>query len=95
MLPGGGSDEVFITSAFSRPLGAVGMRLVAPRPGSGGSVVHSYLAALDAALEPDASTLVGGVSLGAQVAVVWAADRAARGLPGPGGLLLALPAWTG
>ena len=39
--------------------------------------------------------VVGGVSLGAQVAVRWAADRTARGLPGPAGLLLALPAWTG
>jgi pimeloyl-ACP methyl ester carboxylesterase len=35
------------------------------------------------------------VSLGAQVAVRWAAGRAGRGLPMPSGLLLALPAWSG
>jgi pimeloyl-ACP methyl ester carboxylesterase len=95
LLPGSGSDEVFVTAAFTRPLGALGLRLVAPRPAPGASVVASYLEALELAVESDAGAVVGGVSLGAQVAVRWAADRAARGLPGPGGLLLALPAWTG
>jgi hypothetical protein len=126
LLPGSGSDEIFVSSAFDRPLGSFGLRLAAPRPGRGGSVVAGYLAALDAAVPPDAGVapdgqvpdaevpdgsvpdgqvpdaevptggvLVGGVSLGAQVAVCWAADRAARGMPGPAGLLLALPAWTG
>ena len=101
LLPGSGSDEVFVTASFARPLGALGLRLVAPRPSPGVSVVAGYLEAFDAALEspspgaPGAGVVVGGVSLGAQVAVRWAADRAARGLPGPAGLLLALPAWTG
>jgi pimeloyl-ACP methyl ester carboxylesterase len=95
LLPGSGSDEIFISGAFARPLGALGLRLHAPRPVGGDAVVRGYLAALDAAVAGDPGVLVGGVSLGAQVAVRWAADRAARGLPGPVGLLLALPAWTG
>lgn len=131
LLPGSGSDEVFVTAAFARPLGALGLRLVAPRPSPGASVVAGYLSAFDEAADragtedsdeaagravtegaahsvgagtdgapgrhpgPDAGIVVGGVSLGAQVAVRWAAERAARGLPGPAGLLLALPAWTG
>lgn len=95
LLPGSGSDEVLVTTAFARPLGALGLRLVAPRPNSGASVVAGYLDAFDTGIESDARVVVGGVSLGAQVAVRWAADRAVRGLPGPAGLLLALPAWTG
>ena len=121
LLPGSGSDEVFVAAAFGRPLAAWGSRLVAPRPVAGGSVVTGYRAALDAAMNaaldalprpdpvrgpthhpaPEAPgpaqvpVLVGGVSLGAQVAAVWAAERAAGGRPGPAGLLLVLPAWTG
>lgn len=96
LLPGSGSDEVFVTAAFQRPLGALGLRLVAPRPAPGASVVAGYIQALDeAAADPEGHLIVGGVSLGAQIAVRWAADRLARGLPGPAGLLLALPAWTG
>lgn len=120
LLPGGGSDEVFVTAAFARPLEAVGLRLVAPRPHPGGAVVTGYREELDRAVgsgsgsgsdsdsvtgppfarTPDAGALVagllvGGMSLGATIAVRWAAERAARGLPGPAGLLLALPAWTG
>lgn len=102
LLPGSGSDEVFVTAAFERPLGALGLRLIAPRPAPGASVVAGYLKALDEAAR-DSGTgpgsggglVVGGVSLGAQIAARWAADRVARGLPGPAGLVLALPAWTG
>jgi pimeloyl-ACP methyl ester carboxylesterase len=93
LLPGSGSDEVFVTAAFARPLAALGFRLVAPRPTPGVSVVSGYVEALDQGV--GAGVVVGGVSLGAQVAARWAADRIARGLPGPAALLLALPAWTG
>src|SRR5439155_14184702 len=95
LLPGSGSDEVFVTAAFTRPLGALGLHLVAPRPSPGASVVAGYVEAFESAVESDTGVVVGGVSLGAQVAVRWAADRIARGLAGPAGLLLALPAWTG
>ena len=90
MLPGSGSDEVFLRSVFADALTAVGVDLVAPAPRRGGDVVAGYRAALDAA-GPD-PVLVGGISLGAHVAARWAA-AAPRGRVA--GLLLALPAWTG
>ncbi|GAA2555927.1 alpha/beta hydrolase [Pseudonocardia hydrocarbonoxydans] len=93
VLPGSGSDEVFVRAAFAAPLRAAGIALVAPVPRRGAGVVAGYRAALDAAADgADGPLLVGGVSLGAQVALRWAAG------PGAGrvaGLLLALPAWSG
>src|SRR5882757_10394443 len=92
LLPGSGSDEVFVRAAMEAPLRAIGLVVRAPsvRPGSG--VVEGYLRALDEAAAEGIPLLVGGVSLGAQVAARWAAQRA----DGPvRGLLLALPAWTG
>jgi pimeloyl-ACP methyl ester carboxylesterase len=93
VLPGSGSDEVFVRSAFTGALSAMGITLVAPAVRAGPGVIDGYRAALDAALEttPD-GLLVGGVSLGAHVAAAWAAERPGARL---GGLLLALPAWTG
>jgi pimeloyl-ACP methyl ester carboxylesterase len=90
MLPGSGSDEVFIRSVFACALAGVGVELVAPAPRRGADVVAGYQAALDAA--GPGPVLVGGVSLGAHVAARWAA-AAPRGRVA--GLLLALPAWTG
>ncbi|WP_018684673.1 alpha/beta fold hydrolase [Actinokineospora enzanensis] len=90
LLPGTGSDEVFVRDVFSRPLRAVGLRLCAPRPQPGKDLVKAYLAALDAAAA-DGQVIVGGISLGAHLAAGWALrnpDRCA-------GLLLALPAWSG
>ncbi len=84
-----------MAAAFAGPLRAVDVRLVAvdPRPGRG--VVAGLLADLGraarAAADRGDALLVGGVSLGAHLAVRWAAEH-----PGAvGGLLLALPAWTG
>jgi pimeloyl-ACP methyl ester carboxylesterase len=89
VLPGSGSDEVFIRSVFAGALAGVGVELVAPAPRRGADVVTGYRAALDAAPGP---VVVGGISLGAHVAARWAAAAA----PGRvAGLLLALPAWTG
>ena len=90
MLPGSGSDEVFLRSVLADALAAVGVDLVAPAPRRGGDVVAGYRAALDAA--GPGPVLVGGISLGAHVAARWAA-AAPRGRVA--GLLLALPAWTG
>lgn len=105
VLPGAGSDDVFVRTAFGPALAALGVRLVAPVPRRGADVVAGYRAALDAAAAAAAGPLlVGGVSLGAHVAAVWAGDRAGdpSGPPGSAagagqvaGLLLALPAWTG
>lgn len=96
VLPGSGSDEVFVRAAFATPLRAIGVTLhaVAPRPGR--DVVAGYRAALDAALDGGGSLLVGGISLGAHVAAAWAAERGpATGDGVLAGLLVALPAWTG
>lgn len=93
VLPGSGSDEVFVHAAFAAPLRAVGVGLVAPAPRRDAEVVRGHLAALDAALDrADGPLLVGGVSLGAHIAARWAASVDPRRLAG---LLLALPAWTG
>jgi pimeloyl-ACP methyl ester carboxylesterase len=90
LLPGSGSDEVFIRSVFACALAGVGVELVAPAPWRGADVVAGYRAALDAA--GPGPLLVGGISLGAHVAARWAA-AAPRGRVA--GLVLALPAWTG
>jgi pimeloyl-ACP methyl ester carboxylesterase len=90
LLPGTGSDDVFIRSVFQTPLEAVKVALVAPRPVPGADLVRHYLAALDAA-SADGPVLAGGVSLGAHVAAEWACAHP----EGCAGLLLALPAWHG
>ncbi len=84
---------MFVRAAFAGPLAALGIVLTAPAVRAGPGVVAGYRAALDAALDatPD-GLLVGGISLGAHVAAAWAAERPDARL---GGLLLALPAWTG
>jgi hypothetical protein len=93
VLPGSGSDEVFVRAVLAPPLRARGsdLQTVAPRPG--GDVVAGYRAGLDAALAGPGPVLVGGISLGAHVAAAWAAEQPTGA--GLEGLLLALPAWTG
>lgn len=95
LLPGSGSDEVFVRAAFGAPLRSLGYDVHAPTPGAGTDVVQSYLDALDEASSRGVPLLVGGISLGAQVAARWAAARLARGDRTVMGLLLALPAWKG
>jgi pimeloyl-ACP methyl ester carboxylesterase len=95
VLPGSGSDDLFVRFAFEAPLRAVGIELVSPSPRHGADVVDGYRAALDAAAADPQPLLVGGVSLGAHVAASWAADRRADLDGRLGGLLLALPAWAG
>jgi pimeloyl-ACP methyl ester carboxylesterase len=92
VLPGSGSDDRFVRSAFGPALRARGLALDAVTPRSGADVVAGYRAALDAAVERPGPFLVGGISLGAHVATAWAAERARGGLAG---VLVALPAWTG
>ncbi|HEX7306125.1 alpha/beta hydrolase [Lentzea sp.] len=86
LLPGTASDEVFVRTVFAEPLSQVGAVLVAPRV----RTLCERLTALDNA-SAGHPIVVGGVSLGAHVAALWAVrnpDRCA-------GLVLALPAWTG
>lgn len=92
LLPGTGSDEIFITSAFRGPLADIGVRLVAPAPDPGARLAHSYLGALDAAAEEAGGPiLVGGVSFGAHLSAAWALRNPAK----CAGMLAALPAWNG
>jgi len=93
LLPGAGSSADFLRRAFGGPLAAAGYALVAVPPVPGPDLVAGALRALQearAAYGPRLR-LAGGVSLGAQLAVRWAAACG----PPPDGLLLALPAWTG
>ena len=92
LLPGTGSDEVFVRAVFERPLAALGLRVVAPPPPQGDAVVTGSLALLDRiAEETGESLVVGGVSLGAHLAAEWAIRNTHR----CAGVLAALPAWNG
>ena len=89
LLPGTGSDDVYVNRAFSGPLRNVGARLVTPAPRPD-RLVDGYLSALDDAAR-DGAIAVGGISIGAAVAAAWA-------LAHPGltvAVLAALPAWAG
>lgn len=89
LLPGTGSDDDYVYRAFSGPLHASGATLVAPPPRPD-RLVHGYLSALDdaAATGPIG---VGGVSIGAAVALAWALAHPDRTVA----VLAALPPWTG
>lgn len=91
LLPGTGSDEVFVRSAFGPPLAAAGMDLIAPPPRPGPDLAECHLAALDAAAERHGTIVVGGISFGAHLAAEWANANTGR----CAGLLVALPGWHG
>ncbi len=88
LLPGTGSDDVFVRSVFEVPLAAVGVRVVTPAPVPGSELAEAALASLDACAGP---VLVGGISFGAHLAAEWALRNPSR----CAGLLLALPGWHG
>ena len=89
LLPGTGSDDDYLRRAFGAPLRRAGATLiaVAPRPQH---LVAGYLAALEDA-SAAGPVAVGGVSLGAAVALAWALSRPGRAVA----VLAALPPWTG
>lgn len=90
ILPGTGSDEVFVGSVFAGPLASVGLGLLAVPPKPGKDLVSEHLKALDEA-SAHGRIVVGGISLGAHLAAEWA-------LAHPqccAGVLLAMPAWHG
>ncbi|HKN97867.1 MAG TPA: alpha/beta hydrolase, partial [Pseudonocardiaceae bacterium] len=64
VLPGTGSDEVFVEAVFGAPLAAAGLRLVAPEPCHGAELADRHLAALDAAADRYGPIVAGGISLG-------------------------------
>ncbi|WIY07472.1 alpha/beta hydrolase [Amycolatopsis mongoliensis] len=91
LLPGTGSDEVFVRAVFAGPLRALGVPLIAPPPPPGAALADGYLATLDALADEHGELLVGGISFGAHLAAEWAVRNPGR----CGGLLAALPAWNG
>ncbi|MEV7555512.1 alpha/beta hydrolase [Amycolatopsis sp. NPDC089917] len=91
VLPGTGSDEVFVRGVFSGPLRALGVRLLAPPPPPGDRLADGYLAELDRLSGEHGPLLVGGISFGAHLSAEWAVRNPGRCT----GLLAALPAWNG
>lgn len=89
LLPGTGSDDEFVRRAFAAPLHAAGARVVTPRPQPRRLIAGYREALTDAAAA--GPILVGGVSIGAAVAVEWALQHPARAVA----VLAALPAWSG
>lgn len=89
LLPGTGSDDDFVYRAFAGPLHDVGAVVVTPRP-EPSRLIAGYTEALDAAATAGA-VAVGGVSIGAAVALDWALAHADACVA----VLAALPAWTG
>ncbi|MGO8966465.1 alpha/beta fold hydrolase [Mycobacterium sp.] len=89
MLPGTGSDDEYVTRAFAGPLRDAGAQLLAPRP-QPNRLIDGYLTGLDDAAR-GGPIAVGGISIGAAVAVAWALRHPERTLA----VLAALPAWTG
>jgi pimeloyl-ACP methyl ester carboxylesterase len=90
LLPGTGSDEVFVRSVFEVPFSAICVRTVTPKPVPGPMLAEAYLAALDEAAA-DGPVVAGGVSFGAHLAAEWALANTDRCT----GLVLALPGWHG
>ncbi|ORB26635.1 alpha/beta fold hydrolase [Mycolicibacterium parafortuitum] len=92
LLPGTGSDDDFVYRAFSTALHQEGAVVVAPRP-QPDRLLDGYRDELtDAWLAGDRRPIaVGGVSIGAAVAVEWALRHPGHALA----VLVALPAWTG
>jgi pimeloyl-ACP methyl ester carboxylesterase len=91
LLPGTGSDDVFVRSVFAGPLADAGLAVIAPQPAAGADLAERHLAALDTAAQRHGVIVAGGISFGAHLAVEWASanpDRCA-------GLLLAMPGWHG
>lgn len=89
LLPGTGSDDDYVHRAFSGPLAEVGAVPVTPPP-LPDRLIEGYLAALDGAAR-GGPIAVGGVSIGAAVAVAWALAHPDRAVA----VLAALPAWAG
>ncbi|HEY1840863.1 MAG TPA: alpha/beta hydrolase [Mycobacterium sp.] len=89
MLPGTGSDDDYVSRAFARPLRDAGARLLAPRS-QPDRLIDGYLHHLDDAAR-GGPIVVGGVSIGAAVAVAWALSHPERTVA----VLAALPPWTG
>lgn len=90
-VPGTGSDADYVVRAFGPAARMLGVELIAPDPTD--DLVNGYLRHFDHAAETHRRVLVGGVSIGAAVALRWALGPA--GASRCAGVLAALPAWSG
>jgi pimeloyl-ACP methyl ester carboxylesterase len=89
LLPGTGSDDDYVYRAFAAPLHEAGGVVVTPKP-QPDRLIAGYVAELDNASR-SGPIAVGGVSIGAAVAVNWALAHPGRAVA----VLAALPPWTG
>jgi pimeloyl-ACP methyl ester carboxylesterase len=89
LLPGAGSDDDYIYRVFSGALHEAGAVVAAAAPRPRG-LIAGYLADLDNAAA-EGPIAVGGMSIGAAVAVTWALSHPGRAVA----VLAAMPAWTG
>jgi pimeloyl-ACP methyl ester carboxylesterase len=89
LLPGTGSDDDYVYRAFSAALHDAGAVVMAEPP-QPGRLIAGYLDALDNAAR-QAPIAVGGISIGAAVAVAWALAHPGHAVA----VLAALPPWTG
>jgi len=89
LLPGTGSDDDYVYRAFAAALHDAEAVVVTPPP-QPDRLIDGYVSELDNAARLGAIA-VGGVSIGAAVAVNWALAHPSKTV----GVLAALPPWTG
>ena len=94
LMAGTGSDDDYLRRSFGPAVTEAGAELRALAPSA--ELIDGYVAALDAAADAAAAAgetiVVGGVSIGAVVALRWALDRGGAHCAG---VLAALPPWSG
>ncbi|MDL9947733.1 alpha/beta fold hydrolase [Gordonia sp. ABSL11-1] len=86
-MPGTGSDADYVRRAFGPAADESGLTLVALEPSE--RLVADHLRRLDELADVYGPPVVGGVSIGAAIALAWALQNPC------GGVWAALPAWTG
>jgi pimeloyl-ACP methyl ester carboxylesterase len=91
VMPGTGSDADFVHRVFAPHAASLGAELHCLEPEE--NLVESYLTRLDAIASSSDRVIVGGVSIGAAIAVAWARDPAH--VERCDGVLAALPPWSG
>ncbi|WOC14361.1 alpha/beta fold hydrolase [Gordonia sp. MP11Mi] len=91
VMPGTGSDADFAARVFGPSVRDAGASLecLEPEP----DLIESYLTRIDAIADRGDRVIVGGVSIGAAIALRWACDPAHSARCD--GVLAALPPWTG
>ncbi|WP_024796849.1 alpha/beta fold hydrolase [Tomitella biformata] len=90
LLPGTGSDADFISRALGPLANSLDLQVIAVQPDPG-RLVESYLEALAEAAAEHHRLIVGGVSIGAMVAISWACEHQRQ----VAAVVAALPAWSG